>query len=224
MALLQSTDEVRVGPLPVPFRDLLQGLRLRMGESAHFLEEVLKASWTDELDNNDRLIRGVPQGVHDAARLEQESAFVDLRLLLANQAADSTSVDERELVLPFVTVRNHEFSRSEHSRLRREPSARVIGRDQVPKDGSGDRWPVVPGDGSSRHDVHQDSHEADAVDPDTLAQCQTRVQGVTVGRRALPVRRPHIGMTVCLEGLRPLTSVLGACGSEERDQVVVECP
>jgi hypothetical protein len=156
VALLQSTDEVRVGPLPVPLGDLLQGMRLRMGESAHFLEEVLKAGWTDELDNNNRLIRGVPQGMHDAARLEQESAFVDLRLLLANQAADSTSVDERELVLPFVTVRNHEFSRSKHSRLCGEPSARVIGRNQVPENGSGDRWPVVPRDGSSRHDVHQE--------------------------------------------------------------------
>ncbi len=37
MALLQSTDEVRVGPLPVPLRDLLHGLRLRVGERAHFL-------------------------------------------------------------------------------------------------------------------------------------------------------------------------------------------
>ena len=84
----------RVGPLPVPFAISCRS-RLRMGESAHFLEEVLKAGWTDEPDQNDWLIRGVPQGMHDAARLEQESAFVDLRLLLANEAADPTSVDER---------------------------------------------------------------------------------------------------------------------------------
>ena len=90
MPLLKSRDEFRVGPLPVPLRDLLHGLRPGVGESAHFLEEVLKTGWTDELDNNDGLIRGVPQCVHDGARLEQESTFVDLRFLLANQSADPT--------------------------------------------------------------------------------------------------------------------------------------
>jgi len=154
--VLQSTHEFRVRPLPVSIRDLLQGLRVGMGESTHLLEEVFEPSWSDEFDNDDRLIRGVPQGMHDAARLEQESTFVHLHLLLANEPADPTSIDERELVLPFVTVRDHEFSRSEDSRLRRESSTRVIGRDHVPEDGSGDRWAVVPGDGTSRHDLHPD--------------------------------------------------------------------
>ena len=195
VALLQTADEVGVGPLPIPLRDLLHGLWLCMGESAHFLEEVLKASWTDELDNNNRLIRRVPQGMHDAARLEQEPALADLRLLLANQPADPTSVDECELVLPFVTVRHDESSRSEHSRLRREPSARVIGRDQLPEDGARDRWPVVPGDGSSRHDVHQDADDAGVVVRDSLARCQIRAQDVTVARRVSRVQRPRFSMT-----------------------------
>ena len=98
---------------------------------------------------NSTTTTGVSVGFHRActmpAGLEQESACVDHRLLLANQAADPTSVDERELVLPFVTVRDHELSRrGEHSRLRREPSTGVIGRDQLPEDGSGDRWPRCP--------------------------------------------------------------------------------
>jgi hypothetical protein len=29
----------------------------------------------------------------------------------------------------------------------------------MPEDGSRDRWPGVPGDGSSSHEVHQDSHQ-----------------------------------------------------------------
>ncbi len=88
VTLLQTADQVGVGPLPVPLRDLLNGLWLRMGEGAHFLEEVLEAGWNDELDHDNGLIRGVPQGMHEAARLEQESALVDLRFLLADQAAD----------------------------------------------------------------------------------------------------------------------------------------
>src|SRR6478672_10111090 len=33
VALLEATDEVQVSSLPVPLRDLLNGLRLRMGEA-----------------------------------------------------------------------------------------------------------------------------------------------------------------------------------------------
>ena len=54
-------------------------------------EEVLEAGRADELHNDDQLIRRVPQGMHDAAGLEQKSPFFDLRLLLANQAMRMTS-------------------------------------------------------------------------------------------------------------------------------------
>jgi hypothetical protein len=90
-----------------------------------------------------------------------------------------------------VTVRDHEFPRSDDSRLRRESPTRVIGRDHVPEVGSRDRWPGIQGDGSSRHGVHQDSHEA-VADADTLVQCRTWCKALTT-RRAVLVKRSHIG-------------------------------
>lgn len=94
LALLQSADQVGVRLLPIPPSDLLHGHRIGVLESAHLLEEVFEASWTDELDDHHRAIGRVPKCVHDAAWLEQKAAFLHLDLVLPDQAADSAAVDE----------------------------------------------------------------------------------------------------------------------------------
>jgi len=75
---------------------------------------VLEASRADELDNNHGLVRGVSQRMHDAARLEEETTFLDLYLVVADQATDSPPMDEGELVFVLMAVRYHEFSWGEH--------------------------------------------------------------------------------------------------------------
>lgn len=118
VACLQSADQVRVGLLAVSLRNFLHGLRLGACEGAHFLEEVLEASWADELDNNHRVVSGIPQSMHDAARLEEEAALIDLYLVLADQAADPPPVNECVLVFVLMAVRYHEFTWDQHGRLR----------------------------------------------------------------------------------------------------------
>ena len=114
VTVLQSCGEVRVGSLPVSLSDLLHSRWVWMRKSAHFLEEMLEASRADELNDDDRLVGGIPQGMYEAARLEEEAAFVHLCLVLSNQAADSPPVDKCVLVFVFVAVRYNQLPRCEH--------------------------------------------------------------------------------------------------------------
>ena len=60
VAFFESANQVGPGLLAVSSRNLVHHLGLGAVEGAHLLKEVLEAGWADELEDNHRVIRGIP--------------------------------------------------------------------------------------------------------------------------------------------------------------------
>ena len=94
-------------------------------DSAHLHKKLFEARRRDDLKQNGWFVGGIPHGMRNPSRLEEERACRDGYFLLSHASANLSSMHKRKLILSGMRVGDDKPSRGHRCLHQEEPTIRI---------------------------------------------------------------------------------------------------